>query len=279
MMSMSRFACVLCHHPRAYEVAPCVREGDAYQIQRCEACGHVQLFPVPTDAELRTYYQAETQRKAVHGHLSSDEKRKHVLADTERRIALIQSLTPSEVFDYGAGERFLCDPLDELGIAYTGYDLVSDPDRILPADYCVVTLFHVLEHIPCFAHTIKMCWNILRDHGHLLIEVPNHNDWMIEECPAYAAWHYQQAHIHYFTPETLCAVVQKTLGDACTSWTLEGVQRYSLSNAMHWLSHGVPQTGVPIGWCDAHCTEEDHAYRIHRQNSLTCDTLMMILTK
>lgn len=277
---MADFDCLLCHGPHCTTVADTVRDSADHGVVRCGTCGHVQLYPVPSAADLAAYYQAQTQRRQVHGDIDREAKRRHVQADTARRVALLA--LAEVVIDVGCGEGFLLDALHARGSEVVGTDL-SGTALLLPEPlpaFTDVAMFHVLEHVPSPAAFLAQWWAFVGSAGRLILEVPNQEDWLMAACPAYAAWHYQRAHLHYFTMRSLWQVVHAS-GMLFRTMQLFGVQRYGRSSAAHWQQYGAPRLEVPIGEWPAATLERtaDQLYREEKTATLTCDTLCVVLEK
>jgi 2-polyprenyl-3-methyl-5-hydroxy-6-metoxy-1,4-benzoquinol methylase len=64
----------------------------------------------------------------------------------------------------------------------------------------IITMFHVLEHIPDPVLTFERLWKLIENDGHVFIEVPN-----IETSKTSPHNIYFRAHIHYFSEATLVA--------------------------------------------------------------------------
>jgi len=79
----------------------------------------------------------------------------------------------------------------------TGF--AQDIDEKEPID--IVTLHHVLEHMTNPLGELKKIYAILKEGGHLMVEVPNAED--IKQDPKNR---YHKAHIYTFNPETLVAI-------------------------------------------------------------------------
>jgi 2-polyprenyl-3-methyl-5-hydroxy-6-metoxy-1,4-benzoquinol methylase len=73
-------------------------------------------------------------------------------------------------------------------------------DQLEEQDFDVITMFHVLEHLPNPARAIEFVYRKVRPGGYLMIEVPN-----IEQADASPANIFFKAHIWYFSRATLTA--------------------------------------------------------------------------
>jgi 2-polyprenyl-3-methyl-5-hydroxy-6-metoxy-1,4-benzoquinol methylase len=102
-------------------------------------------------------------------------------------------------------------------------------------DYDVVVLFHVLEHLPKPLGTLKQLKNNIRSGGNIVIEVPHANDFLLSVlgCEAFKKFTLWSQHLILHTRESLRKMLAYVGFD---NIQIEGVQRYSLSNHLTWLS-------------------------------------------
>ena len=73
----------------------------------------------------------------------------------------------------------------------------------------VITLWHVLEHIPDLNTTIPILNSLLADTGTLLIAVPNSDSYDATYFRQYWAAYDAPRHLHHFTPTTIKPLFQK----------------------------------------------------------------------
>lgn len=102
----------------------------------------------------------------------------------------------------------------------------------------VITLFHVLEHIPQFCAQLKQLRTHLKPDGQgtIIIEVPHANDFLLAhlESKAFKQFTLWSQHLVLHTRDSL----RRALVDAgFRNVTIEGVQRYGISNHLKWLAH------------------------------------------
>jgi len=109
------------------------------------------------------------------------------------------------------------------------------------AVYDVVTLFHVLEHLPDFRAKLKQIRSHLKPGGAgtIIVEVPHANDFLIDKlhCASFKRFTFWSQHLILHTRDSL----RRTLLDAgFNNVTIEAVQRYSVSNHLKWLADAKP---------------------------------------
>lgn len=133
----------------------------------------------------------------------------------------------------------------------------------------VITMFHVLEHVPRPV-TFLMSWvDIMPAGGKLIIEIPHANDWLIGASEKFRRHTFWSEHLVLYTAETLTNLLK-----ACglTKIKTRYIQRYGLQNHMSWLAD--EQSAIPI---DLKQAESNYA-KVLVQNKVT-DTLVVSACK
>jgi SAM-dependent methyltransferase len=121
----------------------------------------------------------------------------------------------------------------------------------------VVTLFHVFEHLPNPIEVLGLLRKKLAKDGSLLIEVPHARDALLVryQCEAFKAFTFWSEHLILHTRQSLGAFL--AAGGFDCVW-IQGFQRYSLANHLHWLSLGKP--GGHDRWAELASPELDASY-------------------
>jgi SAM-dependent methyltransferase len=157
----------------------------ANRICKCDHCGYVFVNPRPTQAEIIAFYSRSTQ----YDHWLAEESERWAL--WLRRLKIVRRYKRSgRLLDVGTGTgQFLTvarrffevhgTEVSDSGvrIARDKYGLNVSQGELgsigFSCRFDVVTLFHVLEHVPSPLSTIEACRRLLGDDGVLLIAVPN----------------------------------------------------------------------------------------------------------
>jgi len=87
----------------------------------------------------------------------------------------------------------------------------SDPRAQYEAEsFDVVTLWHVLEHVPSPTETLRQVRSVLKPNGKLVLGLPNFGSWIAQELGPY--WYALDLprHVNHFTPDTIGAMLRKT---------------------------------------------------------------------
>ncbi|MEO0498299.1 MAG: class I SAM-dependent methyltransferase [Pseudomonadota bacterium] len=212
--------CIVCgaHHFTFEDRKDAKADGQTVKIALCENCGHVQIANVPDPESLRRFYSEEYRlsfRSARHP------KPKHVLRAGRRATQRLKRLRGflregDRLLDIGSGGGEFVYLATRRGIKASGIDPASDylsfardaygidvqdteiaalePDR----SFDVVTMFHVLEHLPDPAATFRTAFDLLADEGKFVVEVPN-----LDATDTSPTNHFFKAHISYFTKTSL----------------------------------------------------------------------------
>lgn len=122
------------------------------------------------------------------------------------------------------------DDLNAVGISCTN-NLESIEDGSLD----VIVSFHVIEHLPNPLDTLALLKLKVVSGGIVLIEVPHANDFLLnavacEEFKQFTLW---SQHLVLHTRESLRKMLEFV---GLKEIQIEGVQRYPLSNHLHWLA-------------------------------------------
>lgn len=145
------------------------------------------------------------------------------------------------------------------------------------ARYNLVTMWHVLEHVPNPINFLRLAFKLLPPEGRLCIEVPNANDELARLSPGFRERSFMIEHISYFTAATLELTIERALPHSKKHIT--GYQRYGIFNYFHWIHFNKPQgaspdlfEGVDRWWLEA-------SWRNAREQMLTSDALYAVITK
>ena len=188
----------------------------------CNACSMVSQNPIPTEQEVEQYYSTEYRQdyKQVF-----EPKLKHVyragnLALNRLEFLTKNNVTSGKLLDVGAGGGEFTYVSSHLGFDSTGiepnigysnyakdqYQANVKTGQLVDIDdkFDVITMFHVMEHIPDPVKTFKKLYDLLNDGGSLFVEVPN-----IETYSQSPDNTFFKAHIHYFSETTLISAASQ----------------------------------------------------------------------
>ncbi len=135
----------------------------------------------------------------------------------------------------------------------------------------IITLFHVLEHIADPVNTLEKLATRLAPGGSMIVEVPNASDALLTlyENEAFSRFTYWSPHLFLYTGSTLEKVAKKA---GLRTNYIKQVQRYPLSNHLHWLSKGKP--GGHKTWSFLDSDPLHAAYEKQLASIGCCDTII-----
>lgn len=199
----------------------------------CEVCGLGRIDPLPSEFELEKWYK-EKYRQAYKG--IKKPKLKYVLRAgrnaMERYRWLNENITMTNsdnindtVLDIGSSSGEFVSLMKGLGFNAVGIEphqgyadyaakehglkilsgsLNEQVDSFEKRSLSLVTMFHVLEHLPDPVKSLKKIGGLLKQNGYIYIEVPN--------ATRMTSPHYMffKAHTLYFTHQTLINLLVKS---------------------------------------------------------------------
>lgn len=159
-------------------------------IVECRACGYRFVNPRPSQAEIAAAYSDE---HFYDGWLEDDAGRQRMW---RKRLRVVERRADGRrILDVGAGiGTFLwlaqqrgfqvvgsevSESARQLARRRYGLDLLygqAEQLRLGPASFDVITLWHVLEHVPSPTALLQVCHTALKPGGALVIALPNDSD-------------------------------------------------------------------------------------------------------
>ncbi len=211
--------CVLCQSDDFVTIS----EQDAKSSERliislCNNCGLIFQTPIPTEEELSNYY---SQNYRVDYKKVYTPKAKHIYRAAQTALQRIEFLHQAGIrhgslcdigagggeFTYLAGKYGFNSQGIEPNIGYSEYakkeyqcEVNTGEINDINGKFDVVTIFHVLEHLPSPQKAFEKLYQLLQPEGVLFVEVP----W-IETNDASPNNIYFKAHVFYFASSSLIA--------------------------------------------------------------------------
>jgi 2-polyprenyl-3-methyl-5-hydroxy-6-metoxy-1,4-benzoquinol methylase len=196
---------------------------------RCRGCDVVYLTPRPSAGEMQFHYPQEYYRLFQEVVRRGEEQPLMRFALRVLRRRRLPGLKPGRVLDIGCGSGFYLAALREAGWDGEGIEPGetaaqfarkhcglpvhnSNAEEALAAcrdgSFDLVTMWHVLEHLPDPAKALAEVRRILRPGGTLMLEVPNFSSiWSVLFRSRWAALEAPR-HFFQFTPETLARTIR-----------------------------------------------------------------------
>ena len=175
-----------------------------------------------------------------------------IVEDDKRRVAQHNSILKNKkILDFGCGwGGFLKRTIKAKSLA--GIELrkecifyikknikkikVSDNLNNFNEKYDIITMFHVLEHIPYQIKTLKELKKKLTKNGKIVIEVPNANDFLLKlkEFKKFTFW---SEHLILHTENSLRKILEVS---GFEKIRIKYYQRYNFSNHLGWFIKRMP---------------------------------------
>jgi SAM-dependent methyltransferase len=237
-------------------------EADGAAEYQCSECEIVFLHPIMTVEEEREFYlRGFAEYMAARGQpggaspASSFEKWK---PEGERRRKLLEPwLEPGmRALEFGSATGFLLDAIRphvgesltgvepgedfrEFSRSEVGIDAYPDTEPIEGRQFDLILSYYVVEHMRDPVGELRGYLGRLAPGGICVIEVPNVDDALVKywQVPEFDRFYWQRAHYFNYSHRTLDMVMQMAGFDEVQTVP---VQRYDISNHVHWLSQGKP---------------------------------------
>jgi len=241
--------CYLCGGKKSVIRPGRVRDDSKLKVHECLSCGLVFLSSFRHIT--KNFYQDSKMHDTAPDVASWCRGTRW---DDERRFKFLAPLMENkDLLDFGCGnggflieaksvaarvfglelEKRLKSHHESFGL--TVFETLDNVDR----KFDIITAFHVLEHLSDPAKEIRRLSGFLQKGGHIIVEVPNSDDAMLKlyKSEAFSRFTYWSCHLYLFNRETLGLLAKKA---GLKVEYIKGIQKYSVSNHLHWLSKGLP---------------------------------------
>jgi len=204
--------------------------GEHFNIYYCTHCGYRFTHPVPDLNTIGKYYKTEK-------YVSHSDTKKGLFFKAYQFIKKINlrnkfnliNLYKKEgkILDYGCGTGDFLSTFKKVNWNVYGIEPdddtrtyastknninISTPGNINTFEnqyFDVITLWHVLEHIPDLNEKLAAIKRVLNTSGILVIAVPNSDSFDAKHYGKYWAAYDLPRHLHHFTPDTLSLLLEK----------------------------------------------------------------------
>jgi len=284
--------CYLCGDTEFSKRSCSVRDNPELVVFECVSCGLVFLSSF--DHIRDGFYE----KSGMYGEEVPDPQTvvKETAWDDERRFRYLKPVLPSRrLLDFGCGTGGFLLRARELTATAHGLELETHPTNYyqrhgltvfqnlpeVPNDirgggYDIITMFHVLEHIPDPKSILGKLRDVLADDGQIIVEVPNANDALLTlyKSEAFSHFTYWGCHLFLYTAKTLEMLFSQI--NLKVNY-IKQVQRFPLSNHLYWLTNGKP--GGHQKWHFLDSAEMHSAYEERLAAIGKCDTIMASISR
>ncbi|MCY7358057.1 MAG: class I SAM-dependent methyltransferase [Rudanella sp.] len=222
--------CPICQHTTFKPYIVCkdyLVSQDEFTIQNCEECGFRFTDPRPDSKSIGSYYQSTdyVSHNDKSGGLVNKLYRLVRQFTLRQKLNLINSIQPEKgkLLDIGCGTGLFLETCQQGGWSVEGVEPDGSPrsaaaDRLKKAvvetihevgeeSYNIITMWHVLEHVPNLQETINELKNLLQNGGTLLLALPNSDSYDAKHFKQYWAAYDIPRHLSHFTPESVNRLV------------------------------------------------------------------------
>jgi 2-polyprenyl-3-methyl-5-hydroxy-6-metoxy-1,4-benzoquinol methylase len=209
--------------------------------------------------------------------------------DDQRRFQMLKpEIEGKRVLDFGSGACGFLKMAKEVTEYVVGIEperrvrlhwsdqlnIYSDISHVETADFHLILLFHVLEHLKDPKSTLTELKGLLRKNGRMVIEVPNSEDALLDlyGCENFSKFTYWSQHLWIFNSKNITILAEQA---GLRVANMKYVQRYPLSNHLYWLSQGKP--GGHVKWNFLNQDDLVHSYANTLARIGKTDTLIVTL--
>jgi SAM-dependent methyltransferase len=278
--------CYLCQGKDLKKIEGQVRDNSNLEIIKCISCGLVFLSSF---SHIKSgFYESSGMHD---GDVDIETLMREAEWDDERRFNYCKPLIENKsILDFGCGTGgFLLkarniakkvegvEPERRLQSHFLKNNLNVSPDLNKISDsFDVITLFHVLEHIPDPRSILTRLAEKLKDKGQIIVETPNAGDALLQlyKSGPFSHFTYWSCHLFLFSVSTFSRLAESI---GITVNYIKQVQRYPLSNHLYWLARGKP--GGHKEWSFLNSRELHDAYEKQLASIGHCDTLLASFSK
>jgi SAM-dependent methyltransferase len=224
--------CPVCHHSSFQDYLTCkdfTTTGEIFPIIQCQKCSFTFTNPRPLDNDLGKYYESSdyishsNAKKGIFNRVYQLVRTRAI----QSKLNLVQSLNQNGlIIDYGCGTGEFLGYVQSKGRKVLGVEpsdharnqainnqnlkvlSLSEFPEIQKNHASVITLWHVLEHVPNLRETLTSFHSILENKGHLVIAVPNYTSHDAQVYKEFWAGYDVPRHLWHFSPNVIQSLVE-----------------------------------------------------------------------
>ncbi|MFD2542916.1 class I SAM-dependent methyltransferase [Lacinutrix gracilariae] len=212
--------------------------GEEFQLIENKIYGFLETTPQPKEEKLSEYYKTEDYISHTDAKRNVLEKVYHIVRgiSLKRKLKLINSFSSTQktLLDIGCGTGDFLQTAQQNNWQVSGIEpneqaraiantktnnavfTTEQLQEFKKQSFDVITLWHVLEHLPNLTEQVSVLKSLLKENGSLIIAVPNYksydathykNFWAALDVPRHL-WHFNQKSIHTLFAKENMKVVQ-----------------------------------------------------------------------
>lgn len=216
---------------------------------RCDSCGSAATHSSSTDADEQEKYQREYSLTKYAHSLEIEARRISRTTEQWGLLAALRRMFPKaeSIVDVGCDRGGFLDEARRLGYRVQGVEPslaageyarltglpVASSLQEIDQRFDVLTLWHVLEHIPAPMPFLQECRRVLAPEGGIAIRVPAATSFWARVLKHRWVWFQPRFHALHFSPKGLTLLLERNgfVVDSCV------VQRpNTLKTTLHWFA-------------------------------------------
>jgi SAM-dependent methyltransferase len=196
---------------------------EVFSLVSCPQCGAVFTDPRPDQNSIGAYYKSEDYISHSNSSRTFQEKLYHLVRKRalQTKHKLISGYRPNgRLLDVGCGtghflgfmkrQGYLAYGMEpdvaarEQAIADQAVEVMPSLDLVPSSEqFNLVTMWHVLEHVPDIRRTFKKLYSVMSDGGFLFVAVPDHESWDAQHYGSDWAAYDVPRHLNHFRREDM----------------------------------------------------------------------------
>lgn len=198
---------------------------EEFELKINEEFGFLETHPQPKKESLSKYYESDEYISHTNTKRNLFEKAYHFVRETtiKKKLKLINSFgfKDKTILDIGCGTGHFLQICDKNGWQITGVEPDESAKKIANSitnnsvkdietlysfeknSFDVITLWHVLEHLPDLEKQVKLFEKLLKPDGRLIIAVPNHKSFDAKYYKSFWAAYDVPRHLWHFNRESI----------------------------------------------------------------------------
>lgn len=201
---------------------------ETFDLYHDETMDMLVTYPQPSLENLGKYYESVDYISHTDSKRSLFEKAYHFVKSIalKNKLNLINSLQPSKgrILDIGAGTGDFLSVAKQNGWQTIGVEpsekakaiavkkevsFVEDTVELESHSFDVITMWHVLEHVPNLDNQIKELKRLLKPNGSLIVAVPNFKSFDAKHYGAFWAAYDVPIHFWHFSKKAIESLFEK----------------------------------------------------------------------
>ena len=279
--------CYLCNSSSFNLIKKGVRDNNDLSVLSCNNCGLVSLDSFNhIDENFYENSNMHSTKVDISNWLKETEK-----DDNRRYLYLLEKIKNKKILDFGAGnggflfkakvvanDVFGIEPEMQFKSFFKKNKLkiFKSLEDLNDEKFDLITAFHVFEHLKYPLDILKNLKPHLAENGQIIIEVPNSDDALLSfyNSKPFSDFTYWSQHLFLFNEKTLTDLIEKS--EFKINY-IKQIQRYPLSNHLHWLSKGLPNGQNNYTIFNNKKLNDEYEKILKREK--ICDTLLVSIIK